>query len=125
MNPPFILESVQRGCAKGRHSKTNINTTSFWYGLALVVRKGATLFGNEYLRYFSVFIQWHCTEWSITIVMSMTADSNLTYGGWQSKTRLSFQPTSQRTPAGIRRRVVGRPRTIVNQKVMQYYLNYN
>lgn len=122
MNPPFSLEIVQRGSAKGRHSKTNIYTTSFSYGLALVVWKGATLFGSEYLSYFCIFIQWHCTEWSVSKVISTTTDSNLIHG---DGARPSFQPTSQRISVGIRRRVVGRPRTIVNAKVMLCYLNYN
>lgn len=55
--------------------------------------------------------------------MSMTADSNLIRGDWQSGARLSFQSTSERTSAGIRREAVGRPKTIVNGKVMQYYVN--
>lgn len=99
--------------------------TPVQYGLALEVRKGATLFGNQYLSYFCLLIQWHCTEQHISMVLITVADSNAIHGDWQPGARFSFQPTSQRTSAGIRRSAVGRPRTIVNGKGMQYYLHYD
>lgn len=127
LNPPFSLgiESVQGSCARDRPSKSSIYTASVQYGLALGVRKGATLFGNEYLSYFCLLILCHCTEQHISVVTSTMAESNAIHGGWQPCARLSSQPTSQRTSGGSRSRAVSRPRTIVNGKYMHYYLNCN
>jgi len=82
LNPPFSLGTarIHGGCAIGRPSKSSIFATSVQYGLALGVKRGATLSGNEYLRYFCLLIQWYCTERHMSMVTSTMHDSNVIHG---------------------------------------------